>query len=247
MVRNVDQESRKRAVLAAAINRYIREPEPVSSENIASDFSLSSATIRNIFAELEENGYLTHPHTSAGRVPTVLGYRYYVDFLLSQIDLLDEEKNRIVREYKWEIKKMEDVLEKTSEVVARLTHYASIVSFLDWQDRYFYKGVSFVLEQPEFQDLKQIQLLIKMLEEKEELLCIINRDLKAGEKVKIYIGDELGCAGISNCSLVVSSYSVKNRPVGRLAILGPMRMEYNHIIPALEYVSNVLTGLLDDF
>ncbi len=247
MVRNVDQGSRKRAVLAAAINRYIQETEPVSSEDIASEFSLSSATIRNIFVELEENGYLTHPHTSAGRVPTVLGYRYYVDFLLSQIDLLDEEKNRIVCEYKREIKKMEDLLEKTSEVVAMLTHYTSIVSFLDWQDRYFYKGISFILEQPEFQDLKQIQLVIKMLEEKEELLSIINRDLKANEKVRIYIGDELGCAGINNCSLVVSSYSVKNRPVGRLAILGPMRMEYNHIIPALEYVSGVLTDLLDEF
>lgn len=244
MVRTVDSESRKRAILAATINRYINQPIPVASEDITKDFSLSSATIRNIFAELEEDGFLTHPYTSAGRVPTDKGYRYYVDFLLSQMGLLEEEKQHIVNEYKQEIKRLEDVLEKTSEVVSVVTHYASMVSFLEWQDKIFYKGISFILEQPEFQDLKRMQSLIKMIEEKEEMLDIINRDFKG--KIKVYIGDELGCPQMNNCSLVVSNYTIKNRPAGRLAILGPMRMEYNHIIPALEYVSDILTGVLDE-
>ena len=83
MVRNVDHESRKRAILAATINRYIQDALPVASEDIAKEFALSSATIRNIFAEMEEEGYITHPYTSGGRIPTDKGYRYYVDFLIS--------------------------------------------------------------------------------------------------------------------------------------------------------------------
>jgi heat-inducible transcriptional repressor len=75
-------------------------------------------------------------------------------------------------------------------------------------------------------------------------LDIINRDFP--EKVKVYIGSELDCPEMENCSLVVSSYRVKNRTHGHLAVLGPMRMQYRHIIPALEYISDVLTGVLEN-
>ncbi len=251
MVRTVDYGARKRAILAATINRYINQPIPVASEDITEDFSLSSATIRNIFAELEEEGFLTHPYTSAGRTPTDKGYRYYVDSLLSEMpvrqrgkEFLEEDKQHIVNEYKREIRRLEDVLEKTSEVVSVVTHYASMVSFLQWQDKIFYKGISFILEQPEFQDLKRMQFVIKMIEDKEKILGIINRDFNG--KVKVYIGDELGCPEMDNCSLVVSNYAIKSRPAGRLAILGPKRMEYGRIIPTLEYVSDILTDVLDE-
>lgn len=245
MVRNVDYESRRRAVLTTTINKYIRKALPIASEDIANEFDLSSATIRNIFAELEESGLLTHPYTSGGRVPTDKGYRYYVDFLLSQMELLDEEKARIVKEYKREMRRLEDALEETSELLSTLTHYAGIVSFLDWQDKFLYKGISYILEQPEFQDLESIRLLIKMLEDKQRLLDIINQDFS--EKVKVYIGRELGYPKMDSCSLVVSRYGVKNKTTGRLAVLGPTRMEYRHIIPTLEYLSEVLTDTLSRF
>lgn len=242
MVRNVDHESRKRAILAATINRYIQDALPVASEDIAKEFALSSATIRNIFAEMEEEGYITHPYTSGGRTPTDKGYRYYVDFLISQMELLREEKESIVREYRKEINRLEDILEKTSEVISTITHYASIVSFLEWQGKFLYKGISFILEQPEFQDFNRLKLLINLIEDKRSLLNIINRDFE--EKVRIYIGQELECSQMNNCALVVSRYSIKDRPSGRIAVLGPMRMEYSHIIPALEYVSEILTDTL---
>lgn len=244
MVRNVDYESRGRAVLTETINRYIQEAVPVASEDIARDFDLSSATIRNIFAELEAGGLLTHPYTSGGRIPTNKGYRYYVDFLISQTELLYEEKERILKEYKREIKRLEDALEETSEIISTVTHYAGMVSFLEWQDKLFYKGISHILEQPEFQNLERMYLLIKMIEEKQNLLDIINRNFN--EKVKVYIGRELGYSQMEDCSLVVSSYRLKNRPSGRLAVLGPVRMEYRHIIPTIEYISDVLTEILED-
>jgi len=215
----------------------------VASEEIAAEFNLSSATIRNIFVELEDAGFLRHPYTSGGRIPTGKGYRYYVDFLVQQMELLSEEKGRIVKECKKKISRLDDALENTSEVISELTHYAGIVSFLEWQDRFFYKGISHILEQPEFKDAGRIRLLIKMIEEKQNLLNLINRDFSG--KVKVYIGSELGFPEIEGCSLIVSGYKLKNRPSGRLAVLGPMRMEYNHIIPTIEYISDVLSEVLE--
>jgi transcriptional regulator of heat shock response len=242
VVRNVDYASRRKAVLAATINKYIKEAVPVASEDLAREFDLSPATIRNIFAELEEAGYIMHPYTSGGRIPTEKGYRYYVDFLLSQMKLLDEEKERIIGEYTKKISRLDHILEGTSKLISSVTHYAGIVSFLEWHDRFFYKGISLILNQPEFRDFNKIRLLINMLEEKERLLDIINRDIS--DKVKIYIGEETGCPAMENCSLVVSSYRIKNKPQGRIAVLGPMRMEYSHIIPTIEYISDALTEVL---
>jgi transcriptional regulator of heat shock response len=242
MVRKIDHGARRRQVLATTINRYIQAAQPVASEDIAKDFDLSSATIRNIFAQLEEEGYLEHPYPSGGRIPTYKGWRYYVDFLIPQAELLDEEKECIIKRYEKEMKDIEEILEETSDLISKITHYMSIVSFLDWQDRFFYKGISLLLEQPEFHDLNRIRLLMKIFEDKHYLLNILNRNFK--EKVRIYIGEELECAEINGCALAVSTYHIKDKPKGRLAVLGPIRMEYNHIIPTLEYVSEVLTEVL---
>jgi len=245
MVRNVDYESRRRLVLESAINKYIRDAVPVASEDIAEEFDLSSATIRNVFAELEERGFLTHPYTSGGRMPTDKGYRYYVDFLISQMELVNDEKERIVREFKREIKRLDDALEETSEFISAVTHYAGIVSFLELQDKLFYKGLSRMLEQPEFKDSEKIRFLIRIIEDKRRLLDVFNRDFQ--EKVKVYIGTELGCPEMDSCSLVVSSFRVKNKPSGKVGVLGPMRMEYKFIIPTVEYVSDLVTEIFEAF
>ncbi|MDP2940859.1 MAG: hypothetical protein Q8N85_01185 [Candidatus Omnitrophota bacterium] len=243
MVRTVDSETRSRAVLAAAINRYIKNALPVSSEDLSGDFELSSATIRNIFADLENEGLLAHRHTSGGRVPTERGFRYYVDFLISQMELIDEEKESIVRKFRREIRRLDDALEATSEVISAITHYAGIVSFTEWEDKFLYRGISRILEQPEFQDMGKLRLVIGLIEDKQRLLGIINREFSG--KVKIYIGKELEYPEMEHCSLVVSGYRRKNKPSGRLAVLGPVRMEYRHIIPALEYISDALSEALE--
>jgi len=244
-VRTVDYGSRRKSVLNAAINHYIKNALPVASDEIAEEFDLSPATIRNIFSELDESGYLKHPYTSGGRVPTDKGYRYYVDFLIQQMELMDDEKQRILRDCKRKMRRLDDALENTSEVISEITHYAGIVSFLEWQDKIFYKGISRILDQPEFKNADTIRLLVRLIEDKKRLLDIINRDFSG--KVKVYIGSELGFPEMESCSLVVSSFKLKNQPSGRLAVLGPMRMEYNHIIPAMEYISEVLSQVLEEF
>ncbi len=178
-------------------------------------------------------------------MPTDKGYRYYVDFLVQQMELLDEEKQRIFKDCKRKMRRLDDTLENTSEVISEITHYAGIVSFLQWQDKIFYKGISRILDQPEFKDADKIRLLVRLMEDKEKLLDIINRDFSG--KVKVYIGNELGISEVENCSLIVSGFKLKNQPSGRLAVLGPMRMEYSHIIPTMEYISEALNEILEDF
>jgi len=245
MVRIVNHSQRRNSILNASINAYINSASPVSSEFLAREFDLSSATVRHIFAELEEAGYLTHPHTSAGRVPTDKGYRYYVDFLMAEHELLEEEKKKIINEYKTRLEHLEDILEKTSEVISAITHYAGIVAFAQEQNKFFYRGLSRILQQPEFSSAEKICLLIKVIEEKRRLLDIINRDFEE-EKTKIYIGDEIGCTEISGCSLVVSTCRRGKRNNAKVAVLGPRRMNYDHIIPALEFIADTLSDSLID-
>ena len=95
----MDISSRKKKILAAVIEEYIRTAEPVGSKAIAAsaDLGCSSATIRNELAELVSMGYLEQPHTSAGRVPTPLGYRMYVNELMEHKDLTAEETQAITQ------------------------------------------------------------------------------------------------------------------------------------------------------
>ncbi len=245
MTRKTDYQERKDRVFGIVVAEYIRTVSPVSSGFIAIEhhLDLSPATIRNILAELEEEGYLTHPYTSAGRIPTQSGYRYYVDHLMHEIQLLEEEKERIKSEYLKSVLELEAILEKTSRVLSELTHYTSIISVDGVPDKVFYHGTQYVVEYPESADLVRVKNILQALEEKERLLEIINRDLE--RKVKIYIGQETEYADIENCSLAVVGYKkIEKGPSGRIAILGPTRMDYERVVSTLDYLSDLMSELL---
>ena len=237
-----DQQDRRDLVLGIVVDQYIQTVNPVSSVYIAQEFSLdlSPATIRNILAELEEMGYLTHPHTSAGRIPTQSGYRYYVDHLMHEIQLLEAERVQIRAQYKKQVMELEQLLEKTSDVVSRLTHYTTLIS-VDGLNHVYCKGTSYVVGYPEYQDIQKIQNILHALEEKERILAIINKDLE--HKIEIYIGEELRCDEISGCSLAISSFQSEKGPSGRIAVLGPTRMDYKKVVSTLNYV----TDLVNDY
>src|ERR1700742_3193267 len=153
MVKQSDIQQRKDRILAIVVGRYIDTVSPVGSQYITEEHKLdvSPATVRNILAELEEEGYLSHPHTSAGRMPTQRGYRYYVDHLMNEIQLLEEEKRKITQEYKRHVNQLEDLMEKTSQVISDLTHYTSIVSLdeADGRKMIICKGTSYVVGYPD--------------------------------------------------------------------------------------------------
>ena len=178
--RKTDFHERKDIVLGYVIEQYIKNLTPVGSAFLAKECRLdwSSATIRNILAELEEEGYLTHPHTSAGRIPTQFGYRYYVDHLMREIQILEEEKKRIQHEYRQGVYELEELVDKTSQIVSEITQYTSIISVDGWGNKIIYRGINYVVGSPEMQDIQRIKNLLKVLDEKERIMHVINRDLQ---------------------------------------------------------------------
>jgi heat-inducible transcriptional repressor len=123
---------RKIEILKEVVGRFIANADPVSSKRIAQDseFDLSSATIRKEMAELEEMGYLTHPHTSAGRTPTDKGYRFYVDNVIKEQLETPADDNKIELTFDMAIGKdmeIETVLQRSAEMLARFTSYLSLV------------------------------------------------------------------------------------------------------------------------
>lgn len=250
MVRIVDHSERKNKVLAAAVSAYIKTGDPVSSQELCDLFGLSSATIRNILNDLESDGFLYQPHISAGRVPTDRGYRYYVDFLMLGLDISDEKKVNIKTKYTKGLVSFEDILEKTSEVIAELTNYTSIVSFSPWADKIFYTGLSNIIQDPEIRDSKKLFFIIKLLEEKRKLLDLLNQDFDEHSNgvMKVYIGKELHCPFVDDaCSLIVTSFGKGKKESGKIAVLGPRRMSYDEIVSTLSFVSQTLDNILNEY
>ncbi len=122
--------SRKKDILQAVVTDYIKMAQPVGSRTISRRYQvgLSPATIRNDMADLEEMGYLLQPHTSAGRIPTQKGYRYYVDELMETADLEESEKDKIKQVYEFEkIREIEEIIKYTTNLLSSLTNYTSLV------------------------------------------------------------------------------------------------------------------------
>ena len=128
MTESYDLTDRKADILRALVRHYIRTGEPVGSESLAGAAGLrvSSATIRNELASLEELGYLTQPHPSAGRVPTDLAYRRYVDLLPARTKLREPERRAIVGFFDEALADVDAILRGTTQLLSRLTRYASL-------------------------------------------------------------------------------------------------------------------------
>lgn len=130
----MELDERKMKILQAVIRNYLETGEPVGSRTISkyTDLNLSSATIRNEMADLEEMGYIVQPHTSAGRIPSDKGYRLYVDTMMEQMDTAVQEKNKEVEELKELLlekeEKMDQMLKQVAKSLAVNTNYASMIS-----------------------------------------------------------------------------------------------------------------------
>jgi heat-inducible transcriptional repressor len=118
-----EQQARQEKILQAVVHLFIKTGKPVGSTTILENFklNLSPASIRNVLSDLEKSGYLTHPHTSAGRTPTDKGYRFYVDSIVHVQKLAVEEEKRIRHEYARRMKEVEDLMQSTTRILSTLS------------------------------------------------------------------------------------------------------------------------------
>jgi heat-inducible transcriptional repressor len=124
-----DLDERKAAVLRAIVEQYVDTAQPVGSQTVthSTGLGVSAATVRNEMSVLEREGYITQPHTSAGRVPTDLGYRYYVDHLAGSGQLPGAERRRIAEFFTSATMAMDELLAQTSQLLARVSAHAAVV------------------------------------------------------------------------------------------------------------------------
>lgn len=135
---------RAQHLLKEVVERYIHDGQPVASKTLAEEtaIGLSSATIRNVLSDLEERGYLCSPHTSAGRIPTALGYRFFVDRLLTTKPIAQLSLDYFQNQFK-EIASVNNVVEKASNLLSELTHFAGLV-MLPKRERLIFRHVEFL-------------------------------------------------------------------------------------------------------
>ena len=239
MARSADHTARRKQILGATIEIYLNSAQPVSSDSLRKShrIDLSSASVRNVFSELEEMGFLMHPHISAGRIPTDEGYRFYLNVLMEKRSLQREEADFIDKIYELKVSELDDLLSETSKLISDFTHYASIVYF-DEDEKTYFQGMRYILDHPEFKDIQRAHAVVEALETKEALLELIKRGFS--DRTCVYIGKESHCPQMEYCSVVVSKYKSRDKKDGRLALIGPKRMAYDKVIPLMDYVAEVM-------
>jgi heat-inducible transcriptional repressor len=126
---NPPLQEREEDVLSSVVRHYVATAKPVGSRVIAGKMDVSSATIRHVLMDLEKKGYLTHPHTSAGRVPVDQGYRFYVDKLMQARQLNLKEKRVIEQEYEKTKEEVETLMRHTAKILSAMTHLAGLAVF----------------------------------------------------------------------------------------------------------------------
>lgn len=235
---------RQREVLAAIVELYTKTALPVGSEALLERhrFPVSSATLRNDMLALEEEGYLYQPHTSAGRIPTDLGYRFYVEEMMGDKPLSKKDQEKLQEEFlKLEVKHRRTV-RTTAKLLSALSGNLGVSGLVDKNEMYDF-GMKSLIEKPEFQEMDELSRLVETLDTLDERIDMLLESVRDGE-TKIFIGKDNPLGGADNCAMVVSPYRDSSGERGILAIIGPKRMEYAKNKSLIEHMKKLLTSSL---
>ena len=242
---------RQGKILNKIVEEYIASAEPVSSKLLEKkyDFGVCPATIRIEMQKLTDSGFIFQPHTSAGRVPTDKGYRFFVDSLFARQNFAEQNLGGFEKGFQKEkdILRMEDLIDKemgdTVKFLQSLTkNLASFSSnlalgYIFGEDILWKEGWEEVLREPEFQETNLISDFTDVIQRFENEI----EDFKVNSGIKVYIGKENPFSKTKEFSIIISGCHFPSNEKGVLAIAGPKRMAYDKNINSL----NSLTKLLE--
>lgn len=221
-------DDRKQLFLKLIVENYIATAEPIGSQFLVEKGKLdvSGATARNEMHALEEEGYLTHPHTSAGRIPTEAGYRYYVEHIIEPTTL----KKRVQTDLENTVRgdgKSADLIKMVARYIADESSTAVLVAF--GSDNVYYTGISQLFQQVEFRDYAETISVSTIFDHCEDHVDDLYEATNQ-EPVRVLIGQEnpLG----ASCSAVLTRLGGERI----LTVLGPMRMDYAKNIAMSRFV-----------
>lgn len=223
---------RKKTILRALIKEYIKSVQPVSSGMLVSrcKLGISPATVRNDLVELEEDGFIIQPHTSAGRVPTEMAYE------LELSEIIKTKEKRKIKE--GELKILDDLfsfeennLKQTAKKISELAGGAVFWAF--HKNDLYYTGLSNLFSQPEFKQTEIVYDVSVIIDRMEEIIDDLFEKIDDGEKVLIGSNNPFG----NFLSTVLIKYK-KNNKSGVFGILGPIRMDYSHNLALVNYIKS---------
>lgn len=230
--------SRQEKILRAIVEEYAEVASPVGSQLLAKVFGVSSATIRAEMACLEKLGYIEQPHTSAGRIPTDKGYRYYVN-QTTEAGIL-EPSSRVERALTARIGEgsvPERAIRNTVDTLVELTQNLGVATI----DKQLYmSGLSNLFGQPEFMHPGQVQEVARLLDNLEPWL----RETAPNKPLSVYIGHENPIGRNSGCSLIISKFRSPYSDKSFIGVLGPTRQSYKEVMGLVENAGKMLERAL---
>ncbi len=240
---------RQKQILSQIIEEYAETASPVGSVTMAKLFNVSPATIRAEMARLETMGLIAQPHTSAGRIPTDAGYRFYVNSLEQERAKTGETPAKIKKDAS--VERGRHVLEvrvssQSRAVAAILGDVDTLVELtgnlgLATVDGQLYlSGISRLFMQPEFMDTSRVQAVAKLLDNLEPWL----REAAPGEALNIFIGHENPIGKNSEVSLIISKFRSPYSDRSYIGVLGPTRQNYSRVMALVKQAGNMLEEVL---
>lgn len=234
---------RQAQLLKVIVEEYIESAESVGSETIEKkhpDLGISPATIRNEMVKLTEAGFLKKIHSSAGRMPTPVGLKFYIKELMKakELSVTDEVA---VKEKVWNYRhSLDKLLREATRALAAKTKALALATSTEGD--LYYAGTANILEMPEFYDINLTRNLLLRLDHFDFWNRLFSRAIEEEDPIHILLGEELG-EYLSPCSFVYSHYQAGSKGGGVIGVVGPCRLDYPYVIPAVRYFGDLISEM----
>lgn len=229
-------EDRKMALLSAIVNEHIENGGAVGSRLLVDKYHLevSPATVRNDMMTLEDEGLLTHQFTSAGRIPTEKGWKYYLENLMKETALTEREKNVLMGAYGEQGDDSEVRLKRLAKALAEMSKEAVVVAFSPHD--VYYTGISYLFSQPEFQHIDLVSRFSEIIDHLDEVVYTLFP--KVTDEITPAVGKDNPFD--RSCGVVMMRYETTDAQGGFMSILGPMRMDYGANVGRLRFIQEIV-------
>jgi len=230
--------TRQEEILRAVVEQYAEVASPVGSSLLAKVFNVSSATIRAEMAELEKLGFISQPHTSAGRIPTDKGYRYYVNNVSeSPVSKQETRAEKALTSRVSHAGLPEQTIRNAVDTLVELTHNLGLATI---GDQLYMSGLSNLFGQPEFMHPGQVQEVARLLDNLEPWLY----EAAPNKPLNVFIGSENPIGRGAGCSLIVSKFRSPYSDRSYVGVLGPTRQSYRDTMRLVQHAGKSLEEIL---
>lgn len=233
--------ARQIAILAAIIEQYAEVAVPVGSVTLAKLFGVSSATIRSEMSILEEAGYISQPHTSAGRIPTDKGYRLYVNRIYEASETttpqIDRSARAIEARVQTHVDRADRAIRSAVDSLVELTHNLGLATI---GDELYLSGMGNLFSHPEFSSGSHAQSVARLIDNLEPWL----RETSPHKPLNVYIGSENIIGKTSGASLIISRFCSPYSNNSYVGVLGPTRQDYARTMRLVKHAGAMLEEIL---